>query len=150
MFGAQPLDESAEPVLAWINAASWQKTLMSCLPVCKFCNIQVKGWIRNDAASLCHRWQIWITWTRFVTYTTVDGNARSFNPQSKVRYWNHILMDTSQILNLLSQNGNSYLVHNLAVSCGKVNLFPVILFCTEIHNFIIYCIWFYIFSFWVI
>ena len=36
------------------------------------------------------------------------GNAASFDPPSKARDWTHILMDTSQILNLLSHNGNSW------------------------------------------
>ena len=39
-------------------------------------------------------------------YTTAQGNARSFNPLSKARDRTRILMDTSQVHNLLSHNGN--------------------------------------------
>ena len=42
-----------------------------------------------------------------VTYTTAHGNARSFNLLSKARDQTCILMDMSQVCNLLSHNGNS-------------------------------------------
>ena len=42
-----------------------------------------------------------------VTYTTAFSNDRSFNPLSETRDWTCILMDTSQIINLLGHNGNS-------------------------------------------
>ena len=43
------------------------------------------------------------------TYTAACGNSGSFNPLSlsKARDWVQILMDTRQVLNLLSHNGNS-------------------------------------------
>jgi len=48
-------------------------------------------------------------WVASTTYTTAGGNSRSFNPLSKAGEQTHILMDTSQVLNLLSHNGNSLL-----------------------------------------
>ena len=42
------------------------------------------------------------------TVTTAHGNTGSFNQLSKGRDWTCFLMDTSQILNMLSHNGNSY------------------------------------------
>ena len=41
------------------------------------------------------------------TYTTAHGSASSFNPLSEARDGTCILMDTSQVLNPLSHNGNS-------------------------------------------
>ena len=43
------------------------------------------------------------------TYTTAEGNTKSFNPLSEARDRTHILMDTSQVLKLLRHNGNSCL-----------------------------------------
>ena len=42
-----------------------------------------------------------------VTYTTAHGTTGSFNPLSEARDQTHILMDTSQVLNLLSLSGKS-------------------------------------------
>ena len=41
-----------------------------------------------------------------VTYTTAHGNVGSFNPLSKTRDHTCFLMDTSQVLNPMSHNGN--------------------------------------------
>ena len=41
------------------------------------------------------------------TYTVAYNNARSFNSLSEARDRSHILMDTSQVHNLLSHSGNS-------------------------------------------
>ena len=46
-----------------------------------------------------------------VTYTAAHGNTRSFNPLSEARDRTHILMYTSQVLNLLSHNRNSHEGH---------------------------------------
>ena len=57
---------------------------------------QAWGWIRAAAASLwLHLWPI-----------QHRGNARSFNLLSKAKDWTRIVMDTSQVPNLLSHNGN--------------------------------------------
>ena len=41
------------------------------------------------------------------TYAMATATTESFNPLSEARDQTHILMDTSGILNLLSQSGNS-------------------------------------------
>ena len=42
-----------------------------------------------------------------MTYTTAHGNVGSFNPLSKARDPTCILLDTSQVHNLLSHSGSS-------------------------------------------
>ena len=46
-------------------------------------------------------------WAMSETYTTAHGNTESFNPQREAGEWICILMDNSQILNLLSHKRNS-------------------------------------------
>ena len=42
---------------------------------------------------------------------------RVLNSLNKARNWTHILIDTSQVLNLLSHSGNSYNYHYLFLEC---------------------------------
>ena len=53
-----------------------------------------------------------------VTYTTAQGNARSFNPLREARDPTCILMDPSQVLNLLGPNGNSF-PNFLIIKCSN-------------------------------
>ena len=44
-----------------------------------------------------------------MTYPAAHSNAGSFNPLSEAKDQTHVLMDTSQVLNPVSHNGNSYI-----------------------------------------
>ena len=59
----------------------------------------------------CNLWQCWI-----------------LNPLSEARDWAHILMDTSQVLNPMSHNGNSLLTEIVIVNCSLKKECPPILF----------------------
>ena len=73
---------------------------------------QARGRIGTTAASLHTQPQQRRICASSSTYTTAHGNARSFNPLSKIRDQTRILMDTSWTPNPLrmgirTQNGNS-------------------------------------------
>ena len=72
-----------------------------------FGNSRTRGWIRVAAASLHHSYRNLGSKFASANYAAAFHNARSLTQLSKARDWTYSLMDTSQVLNLLSHNGNS-------------------------------------------
>ena len=59
----------------------------------------------------------------FKTYTTAHGNAGFFNPLNKARDWTYLLMDTNQILHLLSLNYYLVMVSTTFMSSSSIAFF---------------------------
>ena len=63
---------------------------------------------------------------QLLAYTTARSNTGSFNPLSVAGDQTHILLDTSQILNLLSHNRNSVPAYaSLDLGCLTLDTVPV-------------------------
>ena len=83
---------------------------------------QARGWIRATAASLCHSHSNARSKLYLWPILQAHSNTRSLNPLSEARDGAHILMDSRQVLNLLSHVGTPYYLFS-NISFFKI-LFP--------------------------
>ena len=102
-----------------------------------YADSQARGPMGATATGLHHSGQQHQTRAASMTYAAACHNTRSFNPLSEARDWTCILMNTSQVLKLLSYNENSiynlhyfillkfveayFMAHNI-ISFGKCNM----------------------------
>ena len=98
---------------------------------------QGRGWIRAAATSLRHSHSYNHAWSE-PCLSHVHGSVHTagswqrwiLNPLSKARDWTHILMDTNQVLKLLSHNRNSLNLIFLSACSNQLNWF---LMCRELQ-----------------